>query len=328
MTRIASLPILLIVWLRWDLPNGEAFVLGGGAVACSRIHGFHRTTAAAATTMVLHTKKPPSQPAKKPAFSQAKFSRNNNGKKKEEKKNALPNIYKPETAPPRRADSKIGQLHQERLSTAGRIGTKRYVDPNKLYIGNLSFMVTDDDLCQFIETQLGLPRSMILQQAKIVKHWKTGHSKGYGFLTFSDPVYATQCLEKLHGTMYRDRMLTVKQAQSQKQVAELERIAQEYERKQRQRAQRGNDSPEKEEDMVVYSPEEIAMLKLLDPDLVPDLPEEVMVDDFDDEDDDEVDGVLVEDTDESEEESMNRQQRREAAKRRKKVKRPSKGFGN
>ena len=34
-----------------------------------------------------------------------------------------------------RSDSKIGSIHKERLKTAGRPGTKRFVDPCKVFVG-------------------------------------------------------------------------------------------------------------------------------------------------------------------------------------------------
>jgi len=96
------------------------------------------------------------------------------------------------------SDSKLGSLYNQRIKTAGRKGTKRFVDPCKVFIGNLAFETDDTQLGNFILDTMGQSR-MVLHSFKVIREWKTGKSKGYGFVEFTDPIYATVCMDVCNG---------------------------------------------------------------------------------------------------------------------------------
>jgi hypothetical protein len=108
-------------------------------------------------------------------------------------------------------DSSIGIAHRQRVKTAGRVGTKRYVNPCKVFTGNLPFSYTKTDLSSWICEQMGMPEHILLNECKIVSDWKTGVSKGFGFCVFTEAVYATVCIDKCHNLMLEGRAVTVKQ---------------------------------------------------------------------------------------------------------------------
>ena len=212
------------------------------------------------------------------------------------------------------SDSSLGSLHEQRVKTAGRVGTKRFVNPCKVFVGNLSFSATSDDLQQWICEQVGLPSGVLVNQCKIISDWKTGKSKGYGFVVFTEAIYATVCIDKCNGRMWDDRVVTVNQGVKKEQEQQLwlkkkksKPVGQEEE------AIRAA-LDEAEEPM---DPEEIAVLRMLDPDLLPDSLKAKS-------DDNKESVPLVDENGEP----MNRQKRRETERKLRKLKKPtSKGFG-
>jgi RNA recognition motif. (a.k.a. RRM, RBD, or RNP domain) len=90
--------------------------------------------------------------------------------------------------------------HTTRIRTAGRVGTQRYVSPCKVFVGNLPFGRTDAAavLKQWVATEvMGYPHShYLIHECKIIVDWKTGKSKGYGFIVFTEPIYASVCIDK------------------------------------------------------------------------------------------------------------------------------------
>jgi hypothetical protein len=108
-------------------------------------------------------------------------------------------------------DSAIGIAHAARVKAAGRVGTKRYVNPCKVFCGNLPLTYTKQDLSAWICNEMGMPHHILLNECKIVKDWKTGTSKGFGFVVFTEAVYATVCIDKCHGQQLNGRSITVRQ---------------------------------------------------------------------------------------------------------------------
>jgi RNA recognition motif. (a.k.a. RRM, RBD, or RNP domain) len=246
-------------------------------------------------------------------------------------------------------------LHTERLQNAGRVGTKRFVNPCKVFIGNISFQVqSTKELRAWVIEQMGLPEHVLLKDCQMVAEWKTGKSKGYGFVLFTEPIYATMAITKLNGMLWHDRPLSVLQGIQQKTLQELS-----LRRERASRERNTAPSVQKDEPSVIYmDAQEAAMLRKLDPDLLDGvqivserptypitLPDPILdldivdeEEDYDDSDDG-VDGIWYGDdaeineegtsssTGQIDEEAKNRQQRRDAAKGTKKVKRPRKGFG-
>lgn len=74
---------------------------------------------------------------------------------------------------------------------------------NKLYVGNLSYSVRDDDLQQQFSA-FGH-----VQSAKVMMERDTGRSKGFGFVEMSSAQEAQAAIEGLHGKNMGGRDLTV-----------------------------------------------------------------------------------------------------------------------
>jgi RNA recognition motif-containing protein len=161
------------------------------------------------------------------------------------------------------SDSTLGSLHQQRLQTAGRVGTKRYVNPCKVFFGNLPFDADETALSQWFTTCMGLPAAILLHDLKIVRDWKTGKSKGYGFAVLTDPVYATVAI--IQGRTYAElngRRVRIDQGQRRPEetlVLVRKNSTGDSETKKQQL--------DVEEEPMTY--EEAALMATLDRDLVP-----------------------------------------------------------
>ena len=172
------------------------------------------------------------------------------------------------------SDGSITSLHTSRIQNAGRVGTKRYINPCKVYFGNLSYQIKDKSILQnFVVEQMGLPVHIILKECNIVTDWKTQQSKGYGFVIFTEPIYATIAITKLHGTNWYNRTITVNQGVHKQNMEELQTIYQNAYRKQQIRLEEeqnsnGNKLDESEDEIVYMDAKEAALLKHLDPDLL------------------------------------------------------------
>ena len=81
--------------------------------------------------------------------------------------------------------------------------------PAKLFVGNLSFQATEEDLRELFQ-QAGTVESV-----RIVTDQFTGRPKGFGFVEMSTPEEASRAVEQLNGRVFRDRNLVVDQARSQ-----------------------------------------------------------------------------------------------------------------
>ena len=75
----------------------------------------------------------------------------------------------------------------------------------KLYVGNLPYNISDDQL-QAMFAKFGTPDS-----ARVITDRDTGQSKGFGFVEFSNPEQAQQALS-LNGTEFGGRALKVNEA--------------------------------------------------------------------------------------------------------------------
>ena len=75
-----------------------------------------------------------------------------------------------------------------------------------IYVGNLSWSMTDDDLSNLF-SQYGSVTS-----AKILKEKNTGRSKGFGFVEMRDAEGAKQAIDNLNGKDFDGRPMTVNEA--------------------------------------------------------------------------------------------------------------------
>jgi len=76
----------------------------------------------------------------------------------------------------------------------------------KIYVGNLSYDVTEDDLRQAVE-QFGT-----VETATIIKDRNSGQSKGFGFVEMASKEEGEAAIEGLNGKELQGRTLNVNEA--------------------------------------------------------------------------------------------------------------------
>lgn len=79
----------------------------------------------------------------------------------------------------------------------------------KLYVGNLSYSITDDRLSEHF-SQAGQ-----VESAKVIMDRDSGRSKGFGFVEMSSDQDAQNAIEKLNGQVLEGRPLNVSEARPQ-----------------------------------------------------------------------------------------------------------------
>ena len=75
-----------------------------------------------------------------------------------------------------------------------------------IYIGNISFNATADDIRQLFE-QYGT-----VEKVTVITDRDTGRSRGFGFVEMPNSSEARSAIEGLHGTAVHGRALTVNEA--------------------------------------------------------------------------------------------------------------------
>src|SRR6478672_13309286 len=76
-------------------------------------------------------------------------------------------------------------------------------DNNKLFVGNLSFDTTENDL------QDAFAAFGTVTEANLMMDRETGRARGFGFITMSTPEEAQKAIEGLNGKSIDGRALTV-----------------------------------------------------------------------------------------------------------------------
>ena len=238
--------------------------------------------------------------------------------------------------------SQIALSNEARMKAAGRKGTKNFVDPNKVFVGNLSYDATESDLRDFLLHTCGVLETNI-EAIKIIRDWRTKKSKGYGFIQFMAPIYASSALELIKGKKLLGRVVRLDQGKKKKQdpivvVKEMSEKPLDTEEEVIANALKEvevdseNIEQQSEMDNLLEQQQVLEDGFYLDP-----YDDSALFDDDDDDDDDDdfqYDGFYVEeflpDEDDGEDDQgpLNREQRREAAKAKKKRRKPGKGFGN
>ncbi len=79
----------------------------------------------------------------------------------------------------------------------------------KLYVGNLSFSVTDDEL------QQAFASFGTISSARVVMDRMTGRSKGFGFVELEDDSAADDAVSKMDGQTIGGRPVRVSEAKPQ-----------------------------------------------------------------------------------------------------------------
>jgi RNA recognition motif-containing protein len=73
----------------------------------------------------------------------------------------------------------------------------------KLYVGNLAYSATEDELCRLF-TQAGE-----VQSVSVIKDRDTGRPKGFAFVEMSTQAEVEKAMSLLNGFSFHDRPLTV-----------------------------------------------------------------------------------------------------------------------
>jgi RNA recognition motif-containing protein len=75
-----------------------------------------------------------------------------------------------------------------------------------IYVGNLSFNTTDDDLRQLFEPY------GVVDQIRLITDQYTGRARGFGFVDMADSHAAQSAIQGLQGKSLGGRTLTVNEA--------------------------------------------------------------------------------------------------------------------
>ena len=80
-----------------------------------------------------------------------------------------------------------------------------------IYVGNLSYEVTEDDLKQMFEEYGSIVKAII------IKDRETGRSKGFGFVEMNEQEDGKKAIQELDGTSVKDRNIKVNEARPRKE---------------------------------------------------------------------------------------------------------------
>jgi cold-inducible RNA-binding protein len=83
--------------------------------------------------------------------------------------------------------------------------------PAKLFVGNLSFQATEEDLRELF-AQAGT-----VETVRIITDQFTGRPRGFGFVEMATKEEAVKAVEMLNGRLFRDRNIVVDEARPQPQ---------------------------------------------------------------------------------------------------------------
>jgi RNA recognition motif-containing protein len=81
---------------------------------------------------------------------------------------------------------------------------------NKLYVGNIPFQATEEDLTGFFAA-IGEVKSV-----KIIIDMQTGQSRGFGFIEMASEEEAMKAISDLNGQTFNDKAIVVNVARPQK----------------------------------------------------------------------------------------------------------------
>ncbi len=83
---------------------------------------------------------------------------------------------------------------------------------NKIYVGNLPFSMTLEDLKKEFE------KFGEIEEAIVIANKFTGRSKGFGFVTFKDEASAEKAIKEMDGKEVGGRQLKVNEARPMRDV--------------------------------------------------------------------------------------------------------------
>lgn len=76
---------------------------------------------------------------------------------------------------------------------------------NKLFIGNLSYNVTDDQLLELFSSIEGIE----ITEAKVITDRETGRPRGFGFVTVANQEMAQKAIDAMNGKEVDGRAIIV-----------------------------------------------------------------------------------------------------------------------
>lgn len=79
----------------------------------------------------------------------------------------------------------------------------------KLYVGNISFKATEEDIKELFA------RSGAVETVKIITDAHTGNPKGFGFVEMASEEDAGKAISELNGVTFMERAITVAEAKPQ-----------------------------------------------------------------------------------------------------------------
>jgi len=123
--------------------------------------------------------------------------------------------------------ARTGESQGRRDSQRSRGGDPSTVESTRVYVGNLSYDVTEQDLQELFKG-IGPVRSV-----EIVYNRTTHRSKGYGFVQMLNMDDAIRCVEVLHDQPFMGRKLTVSGAKAREMEEREEAAADNPERSSR-----------------------------------------------------------------------------------------------
>jgi RNA recognition motif-containing protein len=88
--------------------------------------------------------------------------------------------------------------------------TNQAQDPSKLYVGNLVYSLTEEELSEMFG-QYGQ-----VEECKLITDFRTGRSKGFAFVKFASAEDAANAMEQLNDQDVQGRKLFIKIAQPPK----------------------------------------------------------------------------------------------------------------
>ena len=90
-------------------------------------------------------------------------------------------------------------------------GVKVMEEEKKIYIGNLAYDLTEDDIRKAIEE-----KGLTAKEVKLISDRNTGRAKGFGFAEFETEEDAQKAIDALNGQELNGRTLKVNKAQKMK----------------------------------------------------------------------------------------------------------------
>jgi RNA recognition motif-containing protein len=81
----------------------------------------------------------------------------------------------------------------------------------RIFVGNLAFTTTEDELSQLFESY------GIVDRVQIITDRETGRSRGFGFVEMPDTAEATAAIAGLNGSSLGGRPLTVNEARQREE---------------------------------------------------------------------------------------------------------------